>query len=382
MPRIPVALIYKVRPLLYYCFVLLFYASVNITSAYSNPYDNHLTNYGCNYEDNSIIHAIDRNSHENLAPLQSIARSQQASTPTIEIDSGGLQEFYAQVGGEHIQYYYVDFYNFSQWQSAFIEVNDVSGAFTISTEKFSGYSTGIEIKPNPDGYLDFAQIYVRYKPTEAADYTVPVYHNGSTAETQVLNLKGFTLVPLPLSLIHFKGSVLRSAVVLDWKAAADTELSHFEVQISRNIAAGFKTIGIVTCEPTNSVEPTNYTFTYNPGNTEPWQYYRIVQFYTNNSTFYSPVLAIKAPAIIETGIKAFPNPFHASSKLNVTAAEAGNLKVVINSVSGAEVFSSAYNVESGESQVEVDPYPGIPAGTYILTAELNGTTKRLKLVKQ
>lgn len=352
---------------LLYCFALLLYTTTNIASAHSG-----LNNYS-----KSTIN-ISSSSKTEIAALQNIARSQQASTPTIVIDSGGIVEFNAQVGEDDIQYYYVTLTNFPVGQSAFIKVDDPSGSFTISTDNAT-FSTTIEIKPNNDGYKE-ELIWVRYKPTEAAEHSVPVFHESEITDTQVLNLKSLILAPLPLHLINFSASMFQSSVVLEWEAAPDLELSHFEIFTSKDITAGFNKIGTINCNARNTLEAFSYRFVYFLGNSEGWHYFRVAQVFTNQNISYSPILPVKASPINKTKIEVFPNPFHASSQLRVTAAEAGKLKVALNNVKGEEVFRGAYDIEGGETKIALQPDHEIPAGMYILTTELHGTAKRLRLV--
>ncbi|WP_242927786.1 T9SS type A sorting domain-containing protein [Pontibacter vulgaris] len=305
---------------------------------------------------------------------------QQATTPTIELVDPP-QTITATNGGEQTQFYVIYFNDIPKFQSAFITVTDPSGEFTISADSVN-FSQVLEIKSNVDGsFPETVQIHVKYKPSGSGEHMATISHSTPGAETQNFNVTGVTIIPLPVQLRSFKANKSQSSVVLYWKAAADEDLSHFEIEASANPGNGFKKIGTIAINLKNTKLETDYTFVHNTANKSNWQYFRLAQVYFNHSTLYSKIIAVNVELITENTTAVSPNPFSTTSQLSISAVEAGKVKVVMHNLKGAEVFNGSYDVIGGENKLDLNAMQEQPAGVYILTSELHGVVNKLKLVK-
>jgi hypothetical protein len=77
-----------------------------------------------------------------------------------------------------------------------------------------------------------------------------------------------------------------------------------------------------------------------------------------------------------------PNPIKISSQLSMAVGEAGELRVLILTMSGATVYSKTFALDAGQNKIPLGLTDRIVAGVYMLSAEFNGRFSRLKLIKE
>ncbi len=308
------------------------------------------------------------------------AVAQDTSDPPINIISPPESIVLSGSELEKTGFYSIQFNNLPSWQSVFITVKDPSGSFTISADSKNFFQT-LEIKPNEGGTLDDATIYIKYKPSESAEHTAVISHSSAGVETKEFTIKGLSINPLPVQLISFEANKREADVVLNWRAAADEDLSHFEIEASSDPKKGFKKVGTVNINPENTKTEARYSFVHNTATAGNWLYYRLAQVYYNHPTLYSRIRSVYVEPIVKTQAAVSPNPFSTTSKLSISATEAGNLKLILHNLKGAEVFKKTYDVVGGVNKFELSTLQDQPSGVYILTAELNGIVNKMKLVK-
>lgn len=300
-----------------------------------------------------------------------------AAASDIELDNVPTETFEVFEGQEKVVPYYIWSNCFSKCQSYVISVNDPTGSFTVSINETSGFSSSLEIKPNEGGALDDIVVYIKYKPTNGLTHTATVTHMGPGTASEQFSVDGLVNFPLPIRLLSFNARVHQTNVELKWKAAADSDLSHFDLEASDNPHTNFRKIGSVSY----SGKEDEYSFVYNLKSKDVLRYFRLGQVYYNHSTLYSKTVSVKTAAITETKVSVLPNPIITNAQLRVLATEAGSLKVRIHCSNGIEVSNKLYEVLPGENILELNTRSELKAGVYFLIAELNGNISRLKLLK-
>lgn len=297
--------------------------------------------------------------------------------PIITIESS-MDPFVAAVGSEHEQFYFVKGSGFLAGQTVTLVVSDLV-PFTISSAT-SGYGTTIEITANSEGLID-EMIGVKYAPTEAGPHSATITHSSVGAETKKLNIDG-NVSSLPVELVSFEAKVEKDAIILEWITASEKNNSHFDVEIMKNLRAGFEKIGSVDSKKGDSMVAMQYQFAYYLEGAAGTYYFRLKQVDIDDIFTYSKVIVLEISSTAEVKVKVVPNPITVSSQLNITAAETGILNIIISNMNGIEVYSKFYDVDGGENSFMLLLSNTIPAGMYILTAEFKGKFNRLKLIKK
>ncbi|AKQ47101.1 hypothetical protein TH63_17980 [Rufibacter radiotolerans] len=191
--------------------------------------------------------------------------------------------------------------------------------------------------------------------------------------------------PLPVELMDFAGKGTSKGIILTWKTASEKDNAYFEVQTSANpTKEGFVTIGRVDSKVTNSSVVQSYEF-INRTPKAPVTYYRLKQVDLDGASELSKVIAVNK-AVTEPSnaqVKVYPNPFVQNLNVEVDAAKAGELTVVLYYVTGKKAFEQTFTVESGVSTVELPlNNSSLSSGIYILTTELNGQVTTARVIKQ
>lgn len=319
-----------------------------------------------------------KDSNEMRAMLPAISLSRQAGLPNITISSS-MDIFTADVGSSQEQFYQVGGSGFSAGQTITLNVNDLSGSFTISSID-SGYGTTVSLTANTDGSLD-ESILVKYAPAAGGSHSATINHSADGAETRTLTVDG-NATALPVKWAFFSARRVKETIMLEWTTASEKYNSHFDVEISKNPVDGFKKVGRINSKVGSSMQATPYSFEYQLGAEAGTFYFRLKQVDIDNTFSYSQIIAIETLAKSGAAVGIIANPVTASSQIAITTAEAGKLNMVVLDVNGAEVYSKAYELESGEHNVDFFLNEKTPTGLYILTTEFKGEINRQKLFKK
>ncbi|GAB2543064.1 hypothetical protein GCM10027189_27430 [Rufibacter soli] len=191
--------------------------------------------------------------------------------------------------------------------------------------------------------------------------------------------------PLPVELMDFAGKGSSKGITLTWKTASEKDNAYFEVQASANpTKENFVTIGRVDSKVTNSSVVQSYEF-MDRAPRGPVTYYRLKQVDLDGASELSNVIAVKRALTGSSNaqVKVYPNPFVQNLNLEVEAAEAGQMNVVLYYVTGKKAFEQVISVEKGAAVVELPlGNASLSAGIYILTTEINGQVTTSRVVKQ
>lgn len=180
---------------------------------------------------------------------------------------------------------------------------------------------------------------------------------------------GSVEVPLPVTLVSFKGKAIEHTAVLEWATTEEVNASHFEIQRSGD-ARNFESIGEVVAKGESKVL-VNYDFK----DQTPLlgaSYYRLKQIDLDGTYTFSKTISVR----FERGIKisVYPNPV--TDLLRIESDEPLNSFEVFNQ-GGIRLQSIAKPINTGLNSHVVD-LSSSPPGVYLL--KVNGQT--FKVVKR
>jgi CshA-type fibril repeat protein len=181
-------------------------------------------------------------------------------------------------------------------------------------------------------------------------YTITDKDNGATSSPAMISLD-YTNLPLPVSLISFKGKLFESQINLVWQVADEKEFSHFEVQKSKD-AMEFGTIDKVNGTKANFYN----TIDANP--IEGLNYYRLKMVDLDGSNKFSNIISINFEK--EASFAIVENPAN-NGEFKVFT----NLKkprFTLNTTLGSNIEINIVQINKGYS---IKPQ-NVPAGIYYL----------------
>ncbi len=164
-------------------------------------------------------------------------------------------------------------------------------------------------------------------------------------------------IPLPITLVLFKGFLADNKTVLQWLTASEKNAQAFIVEKSTN-GKDFTTIGTVVAK--NKSEASSYTFDDNALNSDI-NYYRLKMMDFDGSFKYSNVVTIKVDSKKVNRLKVFPNPVSTDITIIHRAAEA---EAVIKIVSINGQIVGQYTVAKNTLQTHIDA-SSLPKGYYV-----------------
>lgn len=186
---------------------------------------------------------------------------------------------------------------------------------------------------------------------------------------------------LPVEMISFTGNVIDSKVELIWQTA--TELNNYGFEVERkNNETEWNKIGFVNGSG-NSSTIKNYHFTDKEIAGGNKFFYRLKQIDFNGSFEYSDMIEIEIIPDRYVLFQNYPNPFNPSTKIRYQLPKAGNVKITVFDILGADVITLVdEKKEAGIYEVEFTSQ-NLPSGTYIFRL-ISGefvSTKKMVLLK-
>ncbi|GHA65017.1 hypothetical protein GCM10007389_17240 [Pontibacter akesuensis] len=234
-----------------------------------------------------------------------------------------------------------------------------------------------------DGGVSQKLIYVRYVPTSQGSHSGDIVHSSDgVIKNQYVVGNATAAAPLPVEFISFTAAVQSNGVALKWSTASETNNSHFEVEMAVNQKDGFTKVGQVESKVTNSSTKVDYAFIHSL-NTSGIRYYRLKQVDLDGTFEYSKVVAVNLESSTsELQVLVSPNPINYNTKVFVTAEEAGEARLVLHSISGQQVYTKSEMLHGGQNEVQLPVYDKLSSGMYVLTVEINGQVRQVRVVKQ
>ncbi|MEJ0101584.1 MAG: ELWxxDGT repeat protein [Bacteroidota bacterium] len=199
----------------------------------------------------------------------------------------------------------------------------------------------------------------------------------TSAYGQELWLEGYHPIPIPLTLLQFKGSILNDQALLEWKTAAEVDTKNFIIEKSSD-GFYFYSIGTVSAFNQNGVH--DYTFRDEslPGEGAV-VYYRLKQVDIDERFTYSNVIRITVTNR-RSSADLYPNPVKDVATLQVSIPHAETIGWELIDNSGKILQDQTLSLQQGKSYVTINTSGLIP-GLYYIQVKSTQVRQFIKLVK-
>lgn len=206
----------------------------------------------------------------------------------------------------------------------------------------------------------------------------PGYVGTGTAPDLGADEFNFEIV-LPIKVEFFRGAKQQNGNLLDWKVTCtSTDYAVLSVERSTD-GRNFRTIHTEQATALRCQSPFNYTDATAQAGT---QYYRIKMTEPDGKFTYSQLVVITGKAKGFEIVSLYPNPVQSTSTLNLSAANAGNMQLVITDMSGRLMQKQTVRLQSGSNLVQLR-VASLAKGTYQVTLVGEaGEKTSIRFVKQ
>lgn len=193
-----------------------------------------------------------------------------------------------------------------------------------------------------------------------------------------INAINFRINTLPLTLMHFSGSIENNNAVLNWETTNETNTSNFQIERSINTVE-YKTAGTVNASNTPGTH--HYSFTDKEIATlaSPVIYYRLRQSDLDGNFTYSKVIKLSGFNAINN-LSVYPNPAHGDGYLYFSLPQPEDVQIKISNQSGKIVKRLAKSLK-GTSRISLD-LTTLPKGMYYIEVTGNTIQKVFQLIRQ
>ena len=194
-----------------------------------------------------------------------------------------------------------------------------------------------------------------------------------------------TPAPLPVELLRFDARWQSEGADLTWATASEQNTDRFVVERSLD-GVTWESVGTVAAAG-NSTRQTNYRLLDAPAlnQSATLLYYRLRQLDQDGSAHFSPVRTLSrsfAPAALT--LTALPNPISGKAlRLSLTAPEAqSHALLTLLDATGRALWTQKVALDAGRAAVEWPKAAALPAGLYLIRAQLpNGQSTTVRVVQ-
>jgi Secretion system C-terminal sorting domain len=184
-------------------------------------------------------------------------------------------------------------------------------------------------------------------------------------------------VVLPIEIISFDATKGKTSTLLTWKTTNALQMSHFDVERSKN-GKTFEPIGQAV-KAINTTDQMTYKLT-DEHPIEGINYYRLKSVETTGKVMYSQVISVLFGGNFIS--KAYPNPFRDMLTLDVTTDKTGSdMTFELMDALGKVVAIQQRKAEGGTMTITFDT-SNLVAGSYILRIKDAGKVWQEKFIKQ
>lgn len=175
--------------------------------------------------------------------------------------------------------------------------------------------------------------------------------------------------PLPIKLLSFTATQKNCGVVaLDWETSKEQNVSHFELQYSKN-GSHYTTVKRVQAQ--NAATGATYSATVEQSDKEG--FYRLSTVDFDGTVSVSPIAKVMLSCLADE-VSVAPNP--ANNTFNITGMQTKGELLIYNMI-GQQVLQQ--QIEAGASKIDITK---LPAGNYnLIIRDANGSKTTFKLVK-
>ena len=223
-------------------------------------------------------------------------------------------------------------------------------------------------------------------PTTLVNTTVSEAFNGTSyvlqgtiGEFSSFYFSNSAIIPLPLNLLTFKGSLHNDATLLEWETANEINTSNFVVERSTD-GRNFQEIATVTAVG-NSAVNNKYSYTDNDVTRQSSSvvYYRLKVVDNDGSYNYSDVVTITLP-FVTSKVALFPNPASHVVNVTITTEIDGKVKWQLVDNAGRIVNHNSIVAKKGNNNIMIN-LNRLSSGTYFLIVTGADIDQKVKLEK-
>jgi hypothetical protein len=335
---------------------------------------------------NQTLHFYDTNTANIMATIQNQSAHDYGCTK-VEVERAGTGAQF--ISGESDNLKKI----FDKTFAVRPEINNVSGAYTITYYLTSGEKTGWETESRV--WATQGQLFktagsvgamntgtVREMGTSVTRGTFNGHHTITASFSS--GFSGFGIgnpgsgAPLPIELLSFVGQFNGQYVELSWLTANELQNKGFEIERSID-GVNFEKIGFVAGKG-NSQERQIYAFPDHHYNTNHYiHYYRLKQIDFNGSFQYSLIVQVKINKV-RPNFTVQPNPFDKEIVLQFNKEIESDVFLKLIDVTGREIYRNNLN---GQNKTKFDiSVPSLPAGIYFLYVQVEGIAYTVKVIKE
>lgn len=186
-------------------------------------------------------------------------------------------------------------------------------------------------------------------------------------------------IPLPLTLLEFKGAVQNENGILQWKTDNELNTKSFAVERSTD-GRHFSPVGNVNAANENGVHYYNYTDANIKSLGTSIIYYRLRQVDADSKSTYSRIVALtldkqKSFAML------YPNPVRKDINLTITLARKDKLNWQLMDTYGRVIRNGNYELGAGSTALTIDGSK-LTSGNYYLKLSGEQLQQTMKIVRQ
>jgi hypothetical protein len=185
--------------------------------------------------------------------------------------------------------------------------------------------------------------------------------------------------PLPVGITAFRAVRRDRQSLVTWTTATETNNRGFGVEVSAD-GRQFRPLGFVPAQEGSSTAVRSYQFVDQEDNKKGVRYYRLRQEDRDGRTTYFGPVTVSFDQALAAQFAAYPTAFTGNLTVELTAAASAPAAFTLTDALGRVVWQHTQMVAAGFNQTQLTPE--CPAGNYILTAKLNGTVLRQRVVRQ
>jgi ELWxxDGT repeat protein len=186
-------------------------------------------------------------------------------------------------------------------------------------------------------------------------------------------------IPLPLTLLEFRGSVQNDNGILQWKTDNELNTKSFAIERSTD-GRHFSDVGYVNSANANGIHLYNYTDASIKSLGSSIIYYRLRQVDADNKSTYSRIVALTLDKQ-KSFVMLYPNPVRNDINLTITLAKKDKINWLLTDNNGRVIRNGLYELSAGSSAVVIDGQ-SLSAGNYLLSLNGELLKQTIKIVKQ
>ncbi|SHK19523.1 hypothetical protein SAMN02746009_00559 [Hymenobacter psychrotolerans DSM 18569] len=226
-----------------------------------------------------------------------------------------------------------------------------------------------------------------FKSTDAgANWQMRGVSSSGAGYATLNNVEGFSrwtlgdvLRPLPVGLTAFRAVREGRQAVISWATATELHNRGFGVEVSTD-GRQFRQLGFVAAREGVSVAPRTYQFVDQEEGKQGLRYYRLRQEDQDGKTTYYGPAPVAFQESLPAQLAAYPTAFSEQLTVELTMPTAAPVTFTLTDALGRAVWEQTTTLDAGFSQTHLTP--PCQAGPYVLTARLNGTVLRQRVVRQ